>query len=151
MATLLSLLAVTTTAAATTAQCLGEYVLCSGSHGACVLDVTLDCKKCDHGYLCPTITGVAAKCIEKVQDYSTCPGLQNTHLDPTLDEESRLDYLVQHTSVLEQIQQLKNGAPGIHEQGIPAYQWLNDDQHGVARTPANATVFPNGVGTGCYF
>jgi beta-glucosidase len=151
MATLLSLLAVTTTAAATTAQCLGEYVLCSGSHGACVLDVTLDCKKCDHGYLCPTITGVAAKCIEKVQDYSTCPGLQNTHLDPTLDEESRLDYLVQHTSVLEQIQQLKNGAPGIHEQGIPAYQWLNDDQHGVARTPANATVFPNGVGLGATF
>jgi beta-glucosidase len=38
-----------------------------------------------------------------------------------------------------------------HDQGIPAYQWLNDDQHGVARTPANATVFPNGVGLGATF
>ena len=27
-------------------------------------------------------------------------------------------------------------------------QWLNDDQHGVARTPAHATVFANGVGLG---
>ena len=32
--------------------------------------------------------------------------------------------------------------------GIPKYQWLNDDQHGVARTTANATVFPNGCGLG---
>jgi len=28
------------------------------------------------------------------------------------------------------------------------YQWLNDDEHGVARTPARATAFPSGCGLG---
>ena len=32
--------------------------------------------------------------------------------------------------------------------GLPSYNWLNDDQHGVGRTSQKATVFPNGAGLG---
>ena len=137
-----------TTATATT--CLGEYVQCP-NNGACVLDATQDCDQCDSGYLCPTFTGQAPRCIPDLSSYTSCPGLKGSHLDATLTETERLDYITQHTTLDEQIQQLQNGAPSIHDQGIPAYQWLNDDQHGVARTPANATVFPNGVGLGATF
>ena len=137
-------------AAAAARACLGEYVQCPGG-GACVLDATRDCGACSSGYLCPTLAGAEAKCIADVAHYAECPGLAGSHLDASLGEDARLDYLVAHTTLDEQIQQLQNSAPGIHAQGVPAYQWLNDDQHGVARTQANATVFPNGVGLGATF
>jgi beta-glucosidase len=125
------------------------------NQGACVLDADQDCQgACTAGqYLCPTLPGVSGKtCVDGVQDYAKgCPGLGGTHLDATLPEAARLDFLVAHTTMEQQIQQLQNGAPGIHGVGVPAYQWLNDDQHGVARTTANATVFPNGVGLGATF
>ena len=130
--------------------CLGEFVQCP--NGSCVLDATQDCNACPSGgYLCPTISGNPATCISDISKYTSCPGLQGTHLDATLTEHARLEYIASHTTLLEQIAQLQNAAPAIHDQGIPAYQWLNDDQHGVARTPANATVFPNGVGLGATF
>ncbi len=71
-----------------------------------------------------------------------------THFDWNLPDEARLDYLVKQSSLEEQIAQLTNKAPSIERLGIPEYNWLNDDQHGVARTGANATVFPNGCGLG---
>ena len=91
--------------------------------------------------------------------YTACPGLKGTHLDHTLSEERRLAYLVQHTTLEEQASQMTNSAPSIDRLGIPAYQWLNDDQHGVGRTDGmmpgpvkpttpKATVLPNGCGLG---
>ena len=91
--------------------------------------------------------------------YTACPGLKGTHLDHTLSEERRLAYLVQHTTLEEQASQMTNSAPSIDRLGIPAYQWLNDDQHSVGRTDGmmlgpvkpttpKATVLPNGCGLG---
>ena len=62
--------------------------------------------------------------------------------------EARTDYLVQQTTLNEQIAELQNVAPGIDRLGIPTYNWLNDDQHGVTRSGAFATTFPNGNGLG---
>lgn len=83
-----------------------------------------------------------------MQVYSTCPGIAGTHFDDSLGIEQRLDYLVAHTTLDEQIGQLTNKAPKLSALGIPAYNWLDDDQHGVARTSAYATVLPNGCGMG---
>ena len=99
-------------------------------------------------YVCPSDQKT---CVASAADYSKCPGLAGTHLDHTLDIEKRLDFMVAHMNLTEQIGQLTNKAPEIYELGVPEYNWLNDDQHGVARTPARATVFANGVGLGATF
>ena len=105
---LLLLLLVSELTASTAAVCLGEYVRCPDS-GACVLDATKDCGTCGAGqYLCPSLAGVAAQCIADVADYVTCPGLLGTHLDASLPEKARLDYLAAHTTLEEQIMQLQN-------------------------------------------
>lgn len=70
------------------------------------------------------------------------PNLKGTHLDWTLDLESRLDYLVNVATQAEKIAQLTNDAPAITRLGIPSYNWLNDDEHG--EMGKHATVFPNG-------
>ena len=101
-------------------------------------------------YLCPTLT-TTFDCVPSVEDYTQCPHLTGTHFDTSLTETQRLDYLTKNVNLTMKIQQLQNVAPKIHSMGIPPYNWLNDDQHGVARTPANATVFPNGVGLGASF
>ena len=132
-------------------RCLGEFVRCplaGPGNGECVVDVQL-CGNCPSAnmssYLCP-LDGKT--CVVGFNALLSCPGFKGSHYDSTLSEDERLDYLVSKTSLDEKIQQLQNTAPAILSLGIPAYQWLNDDQHGVARTPANATVFPNGVGLG---
>lgn len=92
------------------ATCLGEYVRCP-NNGACVLDISQDCDSCAAGqYLCPSIGANNSKtCIDDVSDYAkSCPGLKGTHLDSTISEQARLDYLAAHTSLEEQIQQLQN-------------------------------------------
>jgi hypothetical protein len=96
-----------TYSSATNEACIGEYVRCP-NNGACVLDVNQDCGACASGYLCPTLDGVEAKCIDTIADYGTCPGLKGTHLDATLSEQARLDYLTAHTKLKDQIQQLQN-------------------------------------------
>ena len=62
--------------------------------------------------------------------------IQDTHLDWTLGIEQRLDYLIKHTDLQTRVAQMQNGAPALPDLGIPFYQWLNDDQHGIARTKA---------------
>jgi beta-glucosidase len=74
--------------------------------------------------------------------------MKGTHFDWELDVEKRLDYLVANTDLQTQINQLTNEAPGIPKLGIPFYNYLNDDQHGVGQAPAWATLFPNGAGLG---
>ena len=130
--------------------CLGEFTRCVDS-GVCTMSTHWcgDRSACKPGqYLCPSDS---ATCVDSAADYTKCPGMRGTHLDWTLSTEARLDYLVAHTNLSAQISQLQNTAPEMLELGIPEYQWLNDDQHGVARTPARATVFPNGVGLGATF
>ena len=129
------------------ARCLGEFVPCVGSFD-CVLDSSL-CGSCGAGeYVCPLPSRGKHTCVASADAYITCPGLSGTHLDSTLPAEARLDYLLAHTTLDEQINQLQNGAPALAHLGVPEYQWLNDDQHGVARTAARATIFPNGCGLG---
>jgi beta-glucosidase len=104
-------------------------------------------------YVCPFIMDGSSNktCVVGAANYTNCPGLKGTHLDNTLSETARLDYLSSKTTLDEKILQMTNAAPELYNLGIPEYNWLNDDQHGVARTTANATVFPNGVGLGATF
>ncbi len=44
---------------------------------------------------------------------------------------------------------MTNRAPEIFRLGIPAYNWLDDDEHGVKNH--HATVFPDGCGLGATF
>lgn len=126
--------------------CTGEFTRCAS--GECAMSSRSCGGGCKPGqYVCPSDQ---KSCVAPA-DYSKCPGMKGTHLDSSLDIEKRLDYIVQHTNLTEQIGQLQNTAPEIYSLGIPEYQWLNDDQHGVARTPAHATVFANGVGLGAGF
>ena len=159
MALLLCLLLAAPAAAATLAPapqapaCLGEFSLCAGT-GECTLGA---CGRCRRGeYLCPSDQRT---CVRSAAAYAQCPGINGTHLDWKLGEEKRLDYLVAHTTVEEQAAQMTNSAPAIARLGIPAYQWLNDDQHGVGRTDGmmpgpvrrttpKATILPNGCGLG---
>ena len=46
----------------------------------------------------------------------------------------------------EKYTQLTNNAPSILRLGIPSYNWLNDDEHGVRNS--HATTFPDGCGLG---
>lgn len=129
---------------ASTHACLGEFTPCRKTR-ECVMDESF-CGTCKPGqYLCPSDQKT---CVDSAADYVKCPKMKGTHLDWTLPIEQRLDFLVAHTSLDTQIQQLMNGPPPINELGIPAYQWLNDDQHGIGRTTARATVFPNGCAMG---
>lgn len=138
------------------APCLGEFARCQPA-GDCTMSMA-SCGSCGAGeYLCPSDQ---TTCVKTAADYATCPGIKGTHLDMTLGTEQRLDYIVAHTDLTTQIRQLQNSAPEIPHLGIPAYQWLNDDQHGVGRaqlpspnpttpgTPARATVLPNGCALG---
>ena len=107
------------------------------------------CGRCTTGqYLCPSDQ---TTCVNSAADYDTCPAMAGTHFDTSLSVEQRLDYLVAKVPLADQIAQLRNTAPELAAFGIPEYQWLNDDQHGVARTPARATVFPNGCALGATF
>jgi hypothetical protein len=105
----------TTVTANTT--CLGEYQQCST--GDCVLDPS-QCGKCQGGqYICPLEVNNVTHCVSGAAGYLECPGLVGTHLDWKLNIESRLDYLVNTTSIQDQIKQLTNSAPSIVSQGIP--------------------------------
>ena len=96
--------------------CQGEFALSNA--GACCT-MNGECGSCKRGeYLCPSDQKT---CVASAADYVKCPGLKGTHLDWTLPEDARLDYLVAHTSLAEQIGQLTNRAPAIYELGIPTY------------------------------
>jgi hypothetical protein len=121
--------------------CGGEFSLCKD--GSCAL-LDSSCGKCKPGqYACP----LGATCIDNLKAYTTCPGLTGTYLDATLSEDARLDLLVKKTTTAEQIAQLVNNAPKIESQHLPAYNYLNDNEHGVKGT-GHATVYPMGVSMG---
>ena len=126
-------------------KCLGEFQYCklSGGGGVCAMDcanATL-CK--DTQYICP----ISKKCIDKVEDYVTCPGLKGTHLDWNLTLEQRVQYLVNNMTLNEKYPQLTNQAVGINRLGIPFYNYRSNDIHSIAGV-AHSTVFPSGNGIG---
>ena len=118
--------------------CIGEFETCHPT-GDCVL-VRAYCGKCQAGkYLCPSLN-------ECVDDFAMCSGLKGTFWDWTLPRHTRVELLLNATTLNEQIMQLQNAAPAIPRLYVPEYQWLNDDLHGVRRH--EATSFPNGCGLG---
>ena len=144
LASTLALLAAAAPAAlAQDRACAGEYSLCPTSY-ACAL-VFEQCAQCASGqYACPMSTS----CVASPDLIPTCPGLVGTHFDQTLTIEQRLDYLINKGdwTLDEMITQLTDNATEIPRLGIPAYVWLNDDQHGVKQP--YATGFPNGASFG---
>ncbi|XP_062517183.1 uncharacterized protein LOC134192460 [Corticium candelabrum] len=123
-------------------SCLGEFELCPMS-GECVLDSSL-CGRCKQGqYLCPLNQ---THCAISVEDYVNCPSIKGTHLDWTLSVDDRLQYLAKAATLMDKIGQMTNDAPALVHLGIPGYNWLNDDEHGVRES--HATQFPNGCGLG---
>ena len=78
-----------------------------------------------------------------------CPGIKGTHLDWTLTVEQRIAFLNANLTLNEKFPQLTNDAPEIERLGIPSYQWLNDDEHGVRNS--HATMFPDGCGLGASY
>ena len=124
------------------ALCVGEFAPCPGT-GECTMG---PCGVCKSGeYLCPSDQST---CVSDARAYTHCPGLKGTHLDHTLSVDERIAYLTAKANVSEMVSQLQNGASALPRFGLPAFQWLNDDQHGVGRTPMKATVLPNGCGLG---
>ena len=139
---MLLLILASSSASAAAKLCVGEFAPCPGT-GECTMG---PCGRCKAGeYLCPSD---GTTCVASAAAYETCPGLKDTHLDHTLDIEARIAYLTSRANLTEMISQLQNGASQLERFGIPAFQWLNDDQHGVGRTPIKATVLPNGCGLG---
>ena len=140
----LQLLATAGASANSAFSCLGEFQLCPGTRDCTMADAF--CGSCKSGeYLCPSDQKT---CVSSASSYVDCPSMKGTHLDWTLAVEERLDFLVNATDLPTQIAQLTNEAPAIPHLGIPFYNYLNDDQHGVGQAPAWATIFPNGVGLG---
>ena len=113
------------------------YVRCPGG-GACVLNATRDCGACSSGPrpggARQNASGVAPRRARAGGCVSTRPSAR-----------TRLDYLVAHDP-RRQIQQLQDALPASRA-GVPAYQWLADDQHGAARARP-ARPCSNGVGLG---
>src|SRR6476660_1102881 len=65
--------------------------------------------------------------------------------DPSRPFETRVDDLVSRMTLEEKVSQMMNAAPAIPRLDIPAYDWLNEGLHGVARAGV-ATVFPQAIG-----
>ena len=121
--------------------CLGPFQLCDS--GDCALSSNA-CGTCASGqYTCPINQN---SCVDSVDDYIKCSGLSGTHLDWTLSIQERLNFLANNLSLDEKVSQLTNDAPEIYRLGIPSYNWLDDDVHGVRQS--HQTTFPDGCGLG---
>ena len=62
----------------------------------------------------------------------------------SLSVEERVNDLVSRLTLQEKADQMLYTAPSIPRLGIPAYNWLNEPLHGVARS-GYATVFPQSI------
>ena len=138
------------------AKCEGQFQLCPVT-GDCALDDSL-CGKCGQGQLVCPITN---ECLDGGTDsYVKCPGLKGTWLDWTLDAETRAGLMSKNFTVVERSSQLTNFAIALPGHGIPRFQWLADNLHGVRAPsptsfgpdftvyPANGTMFPAGPSLG---
>ncbi len=139
---LLAAAALASTAYAT--PCLGEFSRCPDGV-SCALVPATECARACSGatpYACP----LSSACFDG-QSYASCPGTKGTHFDGSLSIEQRLDYIFSAPwTVAEYIGQMTDNATSIPRLSIPAYSYLNDDQHGVKQP--DATAFPNGASLG---
>lgn len=121
--------------------CAGEYSTCP-TNGVCAL-VVEQCAQCTAGqYACP----LSSACVDSADDLTACPGLSGTHFDTSLSVSDRVDFIVNQLSLNEMLTQMTENATEIARLCVPAYNWLNDDLHGVKQP--DATAFPNGPSLG---
>ncbi|UPQ97918.1 glycoside hydrolase [Chloropicon primus] len=136
------------------AVCEGQFQVCP--LGDCALDDAL-CGSCKKGQLVCPLTNT---CLDGGTDsYEKCPGLSGTWLDWTLDAGARAKLMSANFTVEERASQLTNFAVALPHHGIPRFQWLADNLHGVRGErgkpqedvlvyPANGTMFPAGPALG---
>jgi hypothetical protein len=148
LSSLAALAALLAPAVATAAApgCLGEFQHCASSGECTLFDCDSPGPHCAAGeYRCP----ISNACVRGAGGYTLCPGLNGTHLDHTLGTELRVSKLIAATNLSERIGQLTNKAPPLEHLGVPAYNWLSDDEHGVRGW--DSTYFPDGPGLGASF
>ena len=90
--------------------------------------------------IAPAILLTIAALSAAAQDY------RDSSLSP--DERARL--LVAEMTLEEKLSQLQHKAPAIERLGVPAYNWWNENLHGVGRA-GTATVFPQAIGMAATF
>ena len=138
------LLVVTLIQTTSAAPCRGEFSTCPD--GTCALVPQTECGRCSGTtpYACPLST---TACFDGENYLISCPGLKGTHFDTSLSLEERLDYMFSTPWSMEEfVGQMTENATFISRLSLPAYNWLNDDQHGVKQP--DATAFPNGPSMG---
>jgi len=124
--------------------CRGEFSTCPDGV-SCALVPQTECGRCSGAtpYSCP----MSSSCFDGNNFLTSCPGLNGTHFDTSLSLEARLDYMFSTPwSTEEFVGQMTENATFISRLSVPAYNWLNDDQHGVKQP--DATAFPNGASLG---
>ena len=128
------------------APCLGEFSLCPNGV-TCALVPSAECGRACQTPATPYACPLSAACFDGQDFLKSCPGLTGTHFDTALGIEARLDAVfAQAWSTAEYIGQMTDNATSIPRLSIPAYSYLNDDQHGVKQP--DATAFPNGASLG---
>ena len=97
-------------------------------------------------------------CVAQAAGWTGCPALPAYLANASLGAAARAHLLVAELSLDEIAPQLDNqgygngppGPPGIERLAVPAYNWLNEGLHGVARSGL-ATSFPQISVIGCTF
>ena len=132
------------------APCMGEFSVCPPTTGGvttCALVPAAECGRACQTPATPYACPLSAACFDGQDFLKSCPGLTGTHFDTALSIEARLDAVfAQPWSVAEYIGQMTDNATSVPRLSIPAYCYLNDDQHGVKQP--DATAFPNGASLG---
>lgn len=72
------------------------------------------------------------------------------YADTSRSADERAWDLLKHLTLKEKVALMRHNSPAIPRLGIPAYNWWNENLHGVARAGV-ATVFPQAIGMAATF
>jgi beta-glucosidase len=75
---------------------------------------------------------------------------QHKYLNPEVDQESRVDDLINRLTLEEKVDQMLMSTPGIPRLDIPPYDYWNEALHGIGRS-GKATIFPQAIGLAATF